>query len=1136
MKILSLRLKNLNSLKGEWHIDFRQAPFNGNALFAITGATGAGKTTLLDAICLALYHQTPRLDSVGGKQNEIMTRHTADCLAEVEFSVDGQVYRAFWSQRKARNQSTGALQPAQAELAKSDGSILCNKLSEKVKLIEALTGLDFARFTKSMLLAQGGFAAFLNAKSSERAELLEQLTGTEIYGQISAQVFQLAKDKKIQLEAKKAQADLLNLLNDEQIAEYQTQLAEQQAQQQLVKAQLAELQQTQNLFQQHAQLNTLQEQASHSLLVAQQQWQQAADDRTRLANYQPVAKLEPLYQRKQLLLKQQQILQENLVQKQREQQQIGQAHQQLLLRSWQAAQAWQQQAELQVSSQAQHITHLQGRLENFPAQAILSENLSLWISKFKELASFSNKQDELKKQLFELEKQQQAEGQILSDQQLAYQQASLAAQQQAQQLQQLQLQRQQIFQGASKEQWYAERDRLALQEASWQQLKFLQKQRAVLEQDLANKQNTQINLQQQQQDMLAQQLSWQSEVERCVSTQLDKQKIVDQERIINDLSSYRNKLHEGEACPLCGSLEHPMRQDQLLFVDSQAETELQRATEQLAHARGMLTASEQQLAVLASRLEQQTEQLAQIQDKQAQLAQEITGYQQQLITADLSIEQAEQAFKARQQAYAKQAQQLLDLEQQLDAVTQLFEQAQQAVQQLKSQIDQLAATQKNLAYQKDMLSQQQQHLTDDCTQRQQQLQQSLLAAGFTWPEDFTLWANQQTQRLQEFAQDKQQLQNLEKQQAELKQYLQLAEQALAELRLLGGDYAVLDGAVAEFKFPEAVYRKAQSERAENERQLAQLAGALAQMQQELEQQNLTLAQLEQQWQKAYSEAGFANEQAFLACRLPEEHVQQLQNKLEQLKANMQQAQAKLQAAQEQLAALAPLPEGLDKAVLACEITEKTQQVEQLISNCAAIAQLLQTDQQQRQKQQEIYLQVQALQLESDAWQQLNGLIGAQDGAKYRRFVQGLTLNHLLLLANQRLAQFHGRYSLARKDDAELEILVVDHWQADVERGTTTLSGGESFLVSLALALALSDLVSSKTQIDSIFLDEGFGTLDAQTLDIALNALDNLNASGKMIGVISHVDAMKERIPVQIRVHKSAGMGYSKLDNCFKVDA
>jgi exonuclease SbcC len=190
---------------------------------------------------------------------------------------------------------------------------------------------------------------------------------------------------------------------------------------------------------------------------------------------------------------------------------------------------------------------------------------------------------------------------------------------------------------------------------------------------------------------------------------------------------------------------------------------------------------------------------------------------------------------------------------------------------------------------------------------------------------------------------------------------------------------------------------------------------------------------------------------------------------------------------------------------------------------------LKNDTQQRLNQQSLFEEIERQRKQYDLWQRLSSLIGSSDGAKYRKFAQGLTLDHLVYLANRQLAHLHGRYLLNRKAGGDLEMEVVDTWQGDVTRDTRTLSGGESFLVSLALALALSDLVSHKTSIDSLFLDEGFGTLDGETLEIALNALDSLNATGKTIGVISHVEALKERIPLQIRVAKSVGIGFSTVE-------
>jgi DNA repair protein SbcC/Rad50 len=179
------------------------------------------------------------------------------------------------------------------------------------------------------------------------------------------------------------------------------------------------------------------------------------------------------------------------------------------------------------------------------------------------------------------------------------------------------------------------------------------------------------------------------------------------------------------------------------------------------------------------------------------------------------------------------------------------------------------------------------------------------------------------------------------------------------------------------------------------------------------------------------------------------------------------------------------------------------------------------------KHQQVVVEIGIQQNEYNRWNRLCTLIGSADGKKFSRFAQGLTLARLTELANRHLLQLSDRYSILKTPEKDLELQIIDGYQADVVRPMSTLSGGESFLVSLALALGLSDLASRKVQINSLFIDEGFGTLDADTLDVAISALENLQANGKSIGIISHVEALKERIGTQIQVSKQSG-GSSKI--------
>ncbi|MCA9684760.1 MAG: nuclease SbcCD subunit C [Myxococcales bacterium] len=151
------------------------------------------------------------------------------------------------------------------------------------------------------------------------------------------------------------------------------------------------------------------------------------------------------------------------------------------------------------------------------------------------------------------------------------------------------------------------------------------------------------------------------------------------------------------------------------------------------------------------------------------------------------------------------------------------------------------------------------------------------------------------------------------------------------------------------------------------------------------------------------------------------------------------------------------------------------------------------------------------------WGRLRDVIGSASGDKFQRFAQSLTLELLLAQANASLRDLKPRYSLARVPNHDLELQLIDHDLGDEVRSIRGLSGGETFLVSLALALALASLSAEDCRIDSLFIDEGFGSLDAQSLDVAVSTLDALQAEGRQIGVISHVPGLAERVGVEIQV-------------------
>jgi exonuclease SbcC len=214
-------------------------------------------------------------------------------------------------------------------------------------------------------------------------------------------------------------------------------------------------------------------------------------------------------------------------------------------------------------------------------------------------------------------------------------------------------------------------------------------------------------------------------------------------------------------------------------------------------------------------------------------------------------------------------------------------------------------------------------------------------------------------------------------------------------------------------------------------------------------------------------------------------------------------------------------------VLKEELNETDAKISTIKERIGAINQKLKDNEIAKNEQGEKIKKLEQQRVISKKWEALNGLIGQKDGAKYSRFAQGITFEIMVSHANKQLIKLTDRYLLTRDTNEPLDLNIIDNYQAGECRSTKNLSGGESFIISLALALGLSGMSSKNVRIDTLFLDEGFGTLDEETLEIALDALSSLHQEGKLIGVISHVGSLKERINAKIEVVKGNG-GISTL--------
>lgn len=1068
MRVLQIRFKNLNSLIDEWKIDMTNPAYVSDGIFAITGPTGAGKSTILDAICLALYGRTPRLDRVNNSVNEIMSRLTSECFAEVTFETPAGHYRCHWSQRRARSKPDGALQSPKHEISEADsGVVLSSTIRGVADQIEAITGMNFERFTRSMLLAQGDFAAFLQADSDDRAPILEQITGTEIYSDISIKVHERLRNEQGQLQLLRAEVTGISVLNAELEENYKTDLENFSAEEKQETARLCKTVEAQTWL---TTIEALQKDITSLAEEDELLKKEIADFQTqkaRLEQANKVASLEGIFAT--LTAKRQQQADDT-----KELQKAEAALPELQAKAEDLV-AELIRLEQNTNTSKENLDKMKPLIRQIIAldqtianQEKLCRDSEESIQKYEEeikkytksITGFNKQRDneagKLKKICKYLEEHTQDAWLVENFAGIQEQLSNLSAKHQEI------IQREDVM-----------REAVAELEKTSQSLKDIQAESRTLshEQTEASK-----KIQKEKAALVA---ILNGKLLREYRTQKDTllQNMVFLKKIA-DLEDLRAEIKDGEECPLCGAKEHPFARGNVPVMD-----ESQRKISEL-----------NVLITKAENIEANTQTL---QEAEAAARKNLDECEKRIAIAESDRKVAENALTGKKEGLKKCIEDNSRIKQEI--VNKLIPLGIKEVP--DSDID-------------SVMNSLNKRLRDWQGYIKQKEEIGTTISGY----DNEIKGLEGIMEVHNntLAENKTRL---------VAQNIELGAIKAERYKLFGDKTPEAE----EASLNTAIILSEQGERTCREKQAKHQSGLTAALtrvetlKQSIEKRNPELNSLETSFLASLQILGIKNENEYNKMVLSNGEREKLSQRAQELGDKQTNLQARQKDRKERYDA------ELAKKVTDLTIDEVRAQVKaldaslgELKEKIAELKTTLNSNESSKKKRKAKQAGIEAQEKECQKWGNLHNLIGSADGKKFRNYAQGLTFDVMIGHANKQLQQLTDRYVLIRGSKNPLELEVIDNYQAGVIRSTKNLSGGESFLVSLSLALGLSQMASKKVRVDSLFLDEGFGTLDDESLSLALEALASYQQNGKIIGVISHVQALKERISAQLQVIPQAG--------------
>ena len=1191
MKILALRGAAIASLYAPFEIDFEDGELGRVGLFAITGPTGAGKSSLLDAMCLALFHRTPRLGAaskvkIGTPEREdervfaddprsLLSRGAGEGFAEVDFrGADGDLYRARWQVHRARKRANGSFQPPKAmlhRLRESDErprpeleDLSDAKRTETKLRVQERLGLSFEQFCRSVLLAQGAFAEFLRADARSRGELLERMTGTEIYARISAATYRKAKEVEGELRGIRTQLEGLELLPEDIRTELERDAERKNERLGRERRRAAALEACTRWIGERGELETGLHAAGRALIGAARAWghevhgesfelpesmMQATDLVGRHvrrssdtaagggpssgaapsgdASHEGIvafvegarARVRSARSAHEALVLAATELRENL------------AHRRRKAEAVEVARAKVQQLEAREVELRDAVAKSAAWVEAHPRARALAAEWNLHEERMRRWSEASRTveraAEESKALVGKREATRRALDEASADLEVleARAQAAVAAVTEAEA-------REGAVDGAGL------RDRLRSVESAlraWERAEELVTARVQLRR---SESELEAKLGERKSAMAAESLA----LERARGGLEAAARAF--ERIVGarSLEAHRHALEADAPCPLCGALEHPYANSEPAFdrLEAEAHAERERAAAQVELHRAELARAEAFVSSAETQLSGYAKQLVQLEHR----AEELWGATRGTLGADeppsdASSTPRRDAGESALDAWARGAASDVHPSERLRATATSIESQLEAheANRVRSRTAREARDEVRAAI--EARSQARAARSEELTRLDARLE-SLATLELRGKEEL----ERTSEALESlFALDGGDDTAEGRTGLPLDWRSGLVSEAEAFIRTRRAEVEALDDRRRAATLAEAQRAQLAAERVElGERLAASTAehDALVEQGARLERSHAAAAAELRRWMPAIEETeepAARLQSATVASEAMSDAWVRLTERAESFVRHDAEPPAALEHELEALAGTQLWADGRPAGPAQWdELREHClSQRERLLAELeprenelVAVRGRLAVDEDHRRRRSELAPELEAQSRRMEDWAALNQLIGQSDGQKFRNFAQDLTLRIVLEFANERLRELRPRYQLVPVEDQRLEMQVVDRDMGDELRSLASLSGGESFLVSLALALGLAESTGRQGAVESLFIDEGFGTLDSETLEMAVATLDALQASGRTIGIISHVDGLADRLGVQICVRPHGG-GRSRVE-------